>query len=56
MKKLYVRDFETRSVIKEIPISNTSARHVERVMMGLLRNMDTDRFFIDDSEMEEADV
>ena len=31
-----------------------SERHVERVMMGMLRNMNTDDYFIDDSEIDQA--
>ena len=52
-KNLYIRDLNTREAIKTMPMSNSHPKHIERVMMGLLRQMDTDRFYIDDSEFDE---
>ncbi len=51
MKKLYVRALDTREIVHTVEVHNTT--QVERVMLGMLRNMDTDRFFIDDSEFDE---
>jgi hypothetical protein len=48
-KELIVRRIDDRSEVSRIPVENPSERKVERVMMGMLRNMDTERFFIDDS-------
>jgi len=49
MQKVYVRDFETRSVIKEIDVSNIAGTsNYDRFVMGLMRNMDLDKYFLDD--------
>jgi len=47
---LKVVEFETRKVVSEVDVTGQSRRIVEKVMLGMLRNMNTDRFFIDDSE------
>jgi hypothetical protein len=52
MANLYVKSFDTGEVVKIIPLKSTGERHVERVMLGLLRNMNTDDYYIDDSEVE----
>lgn len=51
---LRVKRLGDGTVISSIGINNLSERHVERVMLGLLRNMDTDNYYIDDSEVDEA--
>lgn len=48
---LHVRDLKTREIVGSVPLSNASPRYVERVMQGMLRNMDTNRFYIDDEEV-----
>ena len=51
MNKVYIRDFETRSVIKEIDVSRvTSTSNYNRFVMGLMRNMDLDKYFLDDED------
>ena len=53
MKKyLKVVDFETREVVHKVEITNTHQSHIERVMLGMMHNMDTDKFFIDDSDFD----
>ena len=52
---LRVRRFDTNEIVHSVGLSSTHWRHVERVMMGLLRNMDTDRFYVDDSEVSDED-
>ena len=58
MNKVYVRDFETRSVIKEIDVSSVAGTsNYDRFVMGLMRNMDLERYFLDDDEyLEEQRV
>ena len=52
---LRVRRLGTNEIVHSVGLSSTHWRHVERVMMGLLRNMDTDRFYVDDSEVPDED-
>ena len=54
---LYVRDFKTRGVVHTIPLTcPLSSRRIEQVMLGMLRNMNTDDYSIDDDEaMAEAE-
>ena len=53
MDKVYVRDFATRSVIKEIDVSRVSGTsNYDRFVMGLMRNMDLDKYFLDDGEYQ----
>ena len=51
---IYVKRLGTNEVVDTIKFTGTSERKQERVMMGLLRNMDTDRFYADDSEVDAA--
>lgn len=50
--KLYIRDFDTRSIVKEIDVTGHSERQVEKIMMGMLINMNTEDYFVDDSDCE----
>jgi len=51
MNKVYVRDFETRSIVKEIDVSHVAGTsNYARFVMGLMRNMDLDKYFLDDDE------
>ena len=53
MNKVYVRDFATRSVIKEIDVSHVAGTsNYERFERGLMLNMDLDRFYLDDDEYQ----
>lgn len=49
---LLVKDFQG-NVIDRIGLSNISEHHVERVMSGMLINMNPD-YYIDDSEVDAA--
>lgn len=51
---LRVRSLATQEIVSNIGLTNLNARRVERVMRGLLRNMNTERFFVDDSEVDAA--
>jgi hypothetical protein len=50
--KIYVKDFAGKTV-SEIEVTPTTERNHERFMSGLLMKVDTDRFFVDDSEVDE---
>lgn len=50
---LIVRRFDTREEVSRIGLTNLSRSLVERVMMGMLKNMGED-YFIDDSEVDKA--
>ena len=51
---LRVRSFDTREIVHSVGLSNLKESHVEKAMMGMLRNMNTDKYFIDDSEVDAA--
>ncbi len=51
---LHVKEFKTRKCVKCVGLKNISPNHVERVMMGMLVNMNTDDYFIDDSDVDRA--
>ena len=51
MNKVYIRDFETRSVIKKIDVSNvTGTSNYDRFVVGLMHNMNLDKYFLDDAD------
>jgi hypothetical protein len=59
MADLIVRSFKTREEVSRITVTNPfiTIRGQEKyqvVMLGMLRNMNTEDFFIDDSEIDEA--
>lgn len=53
LAELVVRRIDDRSEVARVQLTNLSDGHVERTMMGMLRNMGED-YFIDDSEVDEA--
>ena len=53
MPNLYVKNMEGETV-KTIPVTGGS-RKAEKVLRGLLINMDRDRFYVDDSEFDDSD-
>ena len=51
---IVVREQVTNKEIHRVEMSTPfTDSKLERVMMGLLRNMDTDKFYADDSECDE---
>ena len=52
MPNLYVKVIKTREIVHTVPLKSTNWRYIEKVMLGMLRNMDTDNYFIDDNEKE----
>lgn len=54
MPAIVVRELETQKEIHRVEMQTPiSESKVERVLMGLLRNMDTDRYYADESECDE---
>ena len=49
--ELRIVNIETQKVIHTVPIS--PGRDIDKVMCGLMINMDTDRYYIDDSDFDE---
>lgn len=50
-RELRVVEMETGKVVHVIPIQDgASDRHVEKAEMGLLRRIDLDKFFVEDSK------
>lgn len=47
--RVTVKDFETRSVIQDLGVMSES--RAEKVMMGLLINMNTENYFVDEEEV-----
>lgn len=50
---LRIRHLITKEIVKSIPLYSVNQRRVERVMLGILRNLGDD-YYVDDSEVEEA--
>lgn len=48
-KVLKVVETATGKVVREVDVHDKGASAIEKVMLGMLRNMDTDRFHIDDT-------
>jgi hypothetical protein len=43
---LEVVEISTNEVVHTVDVSNKSDSQIDRVMMGMMRNMDLDRFFV----------
>ena len=43
---LEVVEIKTMEVVSRIPVNNKPEKQIELVLRGLLRNMDTDNFFV----------
>ena len=52
---LYVKCIGTNVIIHTVAVSHPSARKVERVVRGMLINMNRDEFYIDDSEADDLE-
>lgn len=42
--RIDIVELSTGAVVRSVKLSSTGERYVERVLMGLLRNMNTERF------------
>lgn len=49
-----MRRLSNREIVHSVEVSNPTERKVERVVLGMLRNMNTDEYFVDDSEADEV--
>jgi len=45
---LVIRAFEGKAEVKRIEVTGHAEHYIERVERGLLRNMNTDAYFVDD--------
>lgn len=52
---LLVRRLDTGVIVHTVPLRSTSEGYVERVLRGMLRNLNTDEYYVDDSELDEKD-
>lgn len=48
MKKLKVIELATGKTVHEVDVTGKTSRQIEKVMSGMLRNMDTDRFAVEE--------
>lgn len=51
---LHIRRMGTAETVKSIGLTSLSERYVNKVMMGLMRNMNLDSYYVDDSEVKAA--
>lgn len=49
-RALIVRSFETGEEVRRLDVSGKSERDIERVEMGLLRQMNLDAYYLDHEE------
>lgn len=50
--KIYVKEVATSKVVKEIDVTGKSERNCERVLRGLLMQMNREDYYVDDSEVD----
>ncbi len=53
MPSLHIRELGTNKLIHSVPLRSTSGRYVDKVMMGMLRKVNLNEYWIDDSEFDE---
>jgi curli biogenesis system outer membrane secretion channel CsgG len=53
-RELRVVRSKTREVVSRVDVHGKSDRMVERVMSGMLRQMNTDEFHVEDSKDDES--
>lgn len=49
---LKIMELATGECVKRVDVSNPTPRKVEQVLTGMLHRIDTDRFYVDDSEFD----
>lgn len=52
---IHIRRLTDREIVHSVPVHSTSERHVERVVSGMLRNLNRDEYYVDDSECDRDD-
>ncbi len=50
--KLHIREYDTDKIVHSIDITGKSQCSIEKIMLGLLRRIDTDTYYIDDNETD----
>ena len=55
MRSIHIRRLSDGVSVHSVPVRSTSERHVERVVSGMLRNLNTDDYYVDDSECDGDD-
>ncbi len=53
MPNVYIREITTREIVKTVEVKSPSPRYVEKLVRGMLRNLNTDDYFVDDSECDD---
>lgn len=51
---IYVRTMDG-TVVRTIDVTGRSPRMATKIVLGLMRNMDLDNYFVDDSEIDQAE-
>lgn len=51
MAQVYVRELSTRAVVRAIDVGQPGQIEHRLFMRGLLRNLNTERYFVDDTEV-----
>jgi hypothetical protein len=54
MPALVIRRLDNGEEVHRVELNSTAESHVERVTLGMLSKYDTDRFYVDDSEVDAA--
>ena len=47
---IYIRRLDNREIVETVPITNLYPRRVEQVVRGMLINLNSEEYFVDDSE------
>ncbi len=55
MTNLYVKRLDTRETVSTIDLHGKTGSRADKVVRGLLRQMNTEEYFVDDSEIEYPD-
>ena len=50
--KIHIRQISDNKIVHSIPMLSTYPGHVDRVVAGLLKRIDTDNYIVDDSELD----
>ncbi len=54
MPYLIVRSLDDHKEVHKVQVNSLDERRVEKIILGMLRNMDTQNYFVDDSEINDA--
>ena len=49
---IYVRRLDTREIVHTVPVKGANISRPDKIVAGMLINMDRERFFVDDSECD----